>query len=357
MKKIYTTVFACAAVISLAQIPTNGLVFKQEFTGNFTETSATNATSSANTSSLTTDKNGVIDNAAYFNTGQYIRYPFSTNPALMAGSSSKEITISVSVKIDSAFVANLPAADQYLNILKNGECFIRIRKSGSPPTHKLFLQTGVYNAGPDNFGYSQNTILLKDYTPGNIDSDTINYQHNKWNTFALTYYNNIAVGNYPEHQTFVNGLIYGGNTATSYTTLPVSYNQNTEGFVIGQPSGALYQSFKGTVDNVYIYDRTLSASEINSLASLTSVVSVNENKIPSFKIYPNPATDFISINLDVKPINGTKVCIINSLGEVVLSEMLKTQNTTLHINDLIDGVYFIKMESNKGTITKKFIKQ
>lgn len=87
-------------------------------------------------------------------------------------------------------------------------------------------------------------------------------------------------------------------------------------------------------------------------------VGINDLKEGTkWQLYPNPATDFISINLDIKPINGTKVCIINALGEVVLSEIVKTQNTTLYINDLIDGVYFIKLESNKGIITKKFIKQ
>ena len=62
-----------------AQVPTNGLVFRQDFTGNFNVTSTATATSDVNTSTLTSDEFYNGSRAGNFDLGQTLEYPFSTN--------------------------------------------------------------------------------------------------------------------------------------------------------------------------------------------------------------------------------------------------------------------------------------
>lgn len=355
MTKIYSTILTLASIIAQAQVPTNGLVFRQEFNGNFTDQSSTNAIASFNTSTLTTDVFNLPNQAASFQTGQYIRYPFSTYGSLMAGSNSKELSITCDVKLDSAYFENLPTPTQYINVVKNGECFIRFRKSGSGATKILYIQAGVFNNGAINYGYQENIYQLKDYTSP-LTQDTINYKHNTWNNFAFRYYQG-GVNLTPTIELFVNGVLLHGASEATYTNMPVSYNSSTEGLVIGQPTGVLHQSFQGKIDNVYIYDRKLTDTEFANIAVNTFYSSIKDSEQNNvFSFYPNPANEVL--NVELENLNeAVTVSIINALREEVLIGKEAIQHSTFNIQHLTSGVYFIKIESKKGTTTKKFIKQ
>ncbi len=78
---------------------------------------------------------------------------------------------------------------------------------------------------------------------------------------------------------------------------------------------------------------------------------VLENK---FSVYPNPATDFLSINFaDNK--TKTTIQLFNATGMLLKEEEL-TQTTQLIIIDLHPGLYFIHLK-NHPEQTQKFVKQ
>ena len=74
-----------------------------------------------------------------------------------------------------------------------------------------------------------------------------------------------------------------------------------------------------------------------------------------FSIFPNPAHDLISIA--VPNTRESIITVINALGEVVSKEEIYTKSITLKIDKLTNGVYFIKLDNEKGSSTLKFIKQ
>jgi hypothetical protein len=77
----------------------------------------------------------------------------------------------------------------------------------------------------------------------------------------------------------------------------------------------------------------------------------NENWM---QIFPNPASDRITIKLAEEGINTLH--LIDLRGRVLLQETLSGQNNTLNVSSLGPGVYFIRIQSNKGSVTKKLIK-
>lgn len=85
-----------------------------------------------------------------------------------------------------------------------------------------------------------------------------------------------------------------------------------------------------------------------------STTTTNLEKAISLKIYPNPVTDKITILHD-----GAKpyvVNIINSIGEIVYSTIINP-NTTSSINfDYPAGIYFMQLQTEKGTINRKIVK-
>lgn len=74
----------------------------------------------------------------------------------------------------------------------------------------------------------------------------------------------------------------------------------------------------------------------------------------TFKIYPNPAHEFIY--LDLKETNGYKSYrIINSMGQL-LQEGQNDSSHTIDVSSLEGGVYFISIATGKSTVLTSFIK-
>jgi hypothetical protein len=73
--------------------------------------------------------------------------------------------------------------------------------------------------------------------------------------------------------------------------------------------------------------------------------------------YPNPVNDILNIDLNTLPSN-TKIEVYNSIGELVLTQMLDQTNNTVKTQNLATGLYHVKMMSN-GTLfySQKIIKQ
>jgi len=84
-------------------------------------------------------------------------------------------------------------------------------------------------------------------------------------------------------------------------------------------------------------------------------LSVENNNI-TFSIFPNPAKDFININLINLELNS-KVEIYNQLGEIVLTPVLTNKflqdaNNQIYVGNLSSGVYFIRI----GNKTQMFVR-
>tara|TARA_B100000809_G_scaffold141989_1_gene139559 strand:- start:150 stop:1268 length:1119 start_codon:yes stop_codon:yes gene_type:complete len=81
-------------------------------------------------------------------------------------------------------------------------------------------------------------------------------------------------------------------------------------------------------------------------------VSINEYSISNFNIYPNPTTNQLTIDSELAI---SKVSIVDLTGKTI-----KTHNqlaSVVDVADLPNGIYFIQIIAEEGTITKKFIKQ
>ena len=74
--------------------------------------------------------------------------------------------------------------------------------------------------------------------------------------------------------------------------------------------------------------------------------------VNQFALYPNPTNNILNIQLQ----NGTalkQVNLYNNLGQHLLS----TNKTTLNVSHLNPGIYFVEVETNQRTTTKKLIKK
>ncbi len=83
------------------------------------------------------------------------------------------------------------------------------------------------------------------------------------------------------------------------------------------------------------------------------VLTTNEvDKNNTLKIYPNPTSDFINIVTKEK-INNIE--IYDSTGRKIISEL--NSNNRIDVRKLINGVYYIRVTTDKNNLTSKFIKK
>ncbi len=82
--------------------------------------------------------------------------------------------------------------------------------------------------------------------------------------------------------------------------------------------------------------------------SVMLVFGLNEEAINQLKVYPNPATDWLTIELRLRQAASVSVHIYNLLGKVVWQQ--KTDGKTLTVDERIDvsawpkGIYILKVE-------------
>jgi hypothetical protein len=90
----------------------------------------------------------------------------------------------------------------------------------------------------------------------------------------------------------------------------------------------------------------------------TDVVSnINSKKKDSFAIYPNPATNAITVGSKEFEVN--KVEILNFLGQTVLSqnENLKQDEIRIDISQFKPGNYILKITADNEVFAQKFVKK
>jgi hypothetical protein len=75
-----------------------------------------------------------------------------------------------------------------------------------------------------------------------------------------------------------------------------------------------------------------------------------ENEI---NIYPNPSNGFITITSK----ENCSIDILNSLGQIMITQKIINPITTIDFKDLIKGVYTMRMTTQKNLVAKKFVVQ
>jgi len=108
-----------------------------------------------------------------------------------------------------------------------------------------------------------------------------------------------------------------------------------------------------TVDdqNNYYVDSTM--VRIDTVA-VVGIITLN-NAGTEVTVFPNPVSDRIYI--DWKGSDRTEVILLNAFGSEVKRITLKQDRTGLDVSDLAEGIYFVRLSTTNGIITRKIIVQ
>jgi hypothetical protein len=84
-------------------------------------------------------------------------------------------------------------------------------------------------------------------------------------------------------------------------------------------------------------------------------LSLSEEEFVRFKVFPNPVTDFLNIQIPTTT-EGTHLKIYNVLGKLILEKHITKSETKLDVSSMASGIYMMSFTSEKGSKTFKLIK-
>jgi hypothetical protein len=176
-----------------------------------------------------------------------------------------------------------------------------------------------------------------------------------------------------EARLYLDGYMIGNPTIVPMAELECDPN----GFIIGQDQDFVgggfdgNQSLAGAVDNLRIYSRALTASEVLEISIQDGIVLTSAEKsvdeygsIPQRHAleqnYPNPFNPTTTIRYAIAREQRVKVEVYSILGQIVATLVDATVPAGYHSlvfdgSAIGSGTYFYRMETENFTVTRKFV--
>lgn len=106
-----------------------------------------------------------------------------------------------------------------------------------------------------------------------------------------------------------------------------------------------------STQNNYVVDSLLVRIDT---AAAVGVIQVSEGSI-EMKIFPNPATERIYV--EIKTGGSAEIMFFDVFGKEVKKQTLSNQLTEIKLDDLSNGVFFVRVRTVRGTMTRKIVLQ
>ena len=191
--------------------------------------------------------------------------------------------------------------------------------------------------------YSKASQITTDSTTEllTVDSTANNLPLNAWSHIAMTYSKSMG-----------KVFVYLNGVQVSEQTLhgDIKYAANNPYLTIGNIVGAGSHGWTGYLDELIIYQRALSASELMDIVSPT--VAVNEvtpaPQTQRAKLYPNPTSTQFTLEHEL----GIKSYVVMDLmGRVVMqNQAVNSTQTTVEVQTLPAAMYVIRTTLSNGII-------
>jgi hypothetical protein len=89
--------------------------------------------------------------------------------------------------------------------------------------------------------------------------------------------------------------------------------------------------------------------------TVTSTAGISENNLLSFEMYPNPVSDVLNIQLPTGT-EKAEVGVFDYTGRLVTSKIISSNDTSIDVQKLSNGIYLIRVSSDAKIGAQRFIK-
>jgi uncharacterized protein (TIGR02145 family) len=156
----------------------------------------------------------------------------------------------------------------------------------------------------------------------------------------------------------------GATNESGFSAIPGGWRDISLDFSAIRGTALWWTSSEQTTNTAYQRNIDNSSTSVNNWSMVKSnalsvrlvkntLLSNSTFNSSSIKLYPNPVVSILNVKTDYNFI-GQPYTIIDGLGRVVLNGKLNDVDSTINVEQLSKGIYYLKIEDNKAM---KFIKQ
>lgn len=213
-----------------------------------------------------------------------------------------------------------------------------------------------YAANPNTTSFKYRITIFDSCgyeTAPSLFHNTIHLQYLGSGNLQWTLYEIESTANPVNYYRVYRDDISSGNFLPISTTIPGGNTTYTDG------AFNLYPSASYRVDVAWGIQCSPTRTTINTtrsnIKSNGMVTDIAENlELQQLSIFPNPATS----QFEIKGVQSElEVRVINALGQVVFETIVTKENSRIETSSLNNGIYYLQIKNENGTINKKLIKQ
>jgi uncharacterized protein (DUF2141 family) len=88
----------------------------------------------------------------------------------------------------------------------------------------------------------------------------------------------------------------------------------------------------------------------------TGCDAINDYLLDKITLFPNPAREYVDIRID-GDVNVTNMEVFDVYGKLINTVNVIDNPTRINVNGLANGMYFVRVTTDKGMVTKTFVKK
>jgi len=165
--------------------------------------------------------------------------------------------------------------------------------------------------------------------------------------------------------------VNNGLTNTSIVALTISgtniFAGTGEGVFLSSNNGSSWTAVNNGLTSTSVYSLVISGTNIYAGTGgggvwkrpLSEMLSISETNIAllDFSIYPNPASEMFTLNMNISNNADLTLNIYNVMGALIKSETLKQNQQQINTKDLSNGIYLVEIKSKEWSGKQKLIIQ
>ena len=150
--------------------------------------------------------------------------------------------------------------------------------------------------------------------------------------------------------TLVSNTVSGSNR-----TIVATRANNT-----GDSDDHIFSASAGSLSVIYAKGNSTSyayhGGANRGFTTLSVTLGIPENKLLSFEMYPNPASDVLTVQLPTGT-EKAEVSVFDYTGRLVSSKTISSNDSTLDVQNISKGIYIIRVATNSKIGVQRFVKK